>query len=279
MDELQRASAAIAAGNKGEAHQLLAQAIKADPNNVDAWLLLSQTAALPEQQKTFLKRVLIIDPDNQTAKSRLEVLETETREREAPEQLLEEPPQQDEPALPESPAPSEADVTVVSEAAAPWPGEEADTVVVQAPQVMLTDQPEGLVEQEMGAGLLEPDAVFSDPFEFDSQSDTADVPDWLIGEVAPAEVPWGEPEATEETELPPTDQPESLVEASAPLVESSPAPDSAETAPQAVAARPAKQEEPRKAAQQRRNTWLEWLAALAFLILFLLLVFFLVGGL
>ena len=42
MEELEKAAQAIAAGNHREAHLLLARVIKSHPDNVDAWLMLSQ---------------------------------------------------------------------------------------------------------------------------------------------------------------------------------------------------------------------------------------------
>jgi hypothetical protein len=189
MEQLAKAAAAIEAGNMSEAHVLLAQAIKANPNDVDAWLLLSQTAGSAEQKKTFLKRALIVDPDNETARQRLADLETMSGAAPAETAVEQAPPAEAASAEEEGPAvPADeavAEVPVVEEPPTPPSHNLADTVIVGAPEATLV-----LPTPTPAEVMAEPDATtpveaFVDPFDFDSQEEQ--VPGWLLGEVVAAE--------------------------------------------------------------------------------------------
>jgi hypothetical protein len=67
LHALQRAIAAIRAGDKTGGQRLLAEVIRNDPRNEAAWLWMSAALDSDEQRRTCLERVLAINPDNPTA--------------------------------------------------------------------------------------------------------------------------------------------------------------------------------------------------------------------
>lgn len=72
---LQKAIAAIKAGDPKFARELIAQIIKADRRNEQAWLWLTQTDISHEQKVKSLQNVLKTNPDNQVAKDGLAKLQ------------------------------------------------------------------------------------------------------------------------------------------------------------------------------------------------------------
>ncbi len=74
-DNLQRAIAAIKAGDKKTGQQLLAQVINADPQNEAAWLWMASALDDPQEKKECLQKVLQINPDNEMAKKALAAFE------------------------------------------------------------------------------------------------------------------------------------------------------------------------------------------------------------
>jgi len=64
---IQQAIAIVKAGNLPAARALLSKVVMQDPGNARAWYLLSQVVENNEQAIYCLKRVLIIQPDNQLA--------------------------------------------------------------------------------------------------------------------------------------------------------------------------------------------------------------------
>ncbi len=65
---------AIDAANRGEnnkALELLKQALTANPNDVDAWLVVAAVVEQPERKRQCLNRVLSLDPTNQIARDEL----------------------------------------------------------------------------------------------------------------------------------------------------------------------------------------------------------------
>lgn len=78
VDEtLQKGIRAARRGYKEPARQLLAQVLRADPDNEEAWLWLSRVADTPEQRADCLRHVLSINPDNRWAAEQLEALQAE----------------------------------------------------------------------------------------------------------------------------------------------------------------------------------------------------------
>jgi hypothetical protein len=65
---------AIDAANRGEndkALELCKQALAANPNDVDAWLVVAAVVEQPERKRQCLNRVLSLDPTNQIARDEL----------------------------------------------------------------------------------------------------------------------------------------------------------------------------------------------------------------
>jgi thioredoxin-like negative regulator of GroEL len=67
--KLQDAILLLKAGNKIQARQLLAEVLREDPAQAEAWIGLSFCVDTSEQRRDCLARALAINPDNQYAKS------------------------------------------------------------------------------------------------------------------------------------------------------------------------------------------------------------------
>ncbi len=65
---------AIRAGNKADARTFLDRALELDEYNEEAWLWLSSVVDTPEEQRTCLDNVLIINPRNEKARAGLKAL-------------------------------------------------------------------------------------------------------------------------------------------------------------------------------------------------------------
>src|SRR5579859_6898370 len=75
VDELvQKTIAAYKTGDVDHASELLARAIKLDPNNKRAWLWLSGVVATDAERLFCVKRILAIDPTNDIAQRGLAIL-------------------------------------------------------------------------------------------------------------------------------------------------------------------------------------------------------------
>jgi tetratricopeptide (TPR) repeat protein len=72
---LDQAQAALHAGQKSQAQALLAQALKANPREEQAWVLLEQCVDPLERKKYCLQQALLINPQNAQARQRLAELE------------------------------------------------------------------------------------------------------------------------------------------------------------------------------------------------------------
>ncbi len=75
MNELNQAQAALLSGDLTRARGHLALVIQQEPDNVLAWLMLSEVVHQPERQRECLQRVLALDPHNQTAQKRLAAID------------------------------------------------------------------------------------------------------------------------------------------------------------------------------------------------------------
>ncbi len=64
------------AGKTSEARALLEKAVEADSYNEQAWLWLSAVVETPEEQRTCLNNVLVINPDNENARQGLAMLKS-----------------------------------------------------------------------------------------------------------------------------------------------------------------------------------------------------------
>jgi hypothetical protein len=77
-DELEKATALVKTGRLKEARGSLLQFLRQNPSSEQAWLLMSYTVSDPAQQKDCLQRVLVINPENSVARSKLALLENPT---------------------------------------------------------------------------------------------------------------------------------------------------------------------------------------------------------
>lgn len=90
MPNLQEAIAAIKAGDKTTGKQLLTELIKANPQNENAWLWMTNVVTSDAERTKCLERVLQINPNNEAAKKALATI----RQRQAGQhpQKVETPP-------------------------------------------------------------------------------------------------------------------------------------------------------------------------------------------
>ena len=76
MINLQTAWEAIEKGDSVEAQSIVAQILRDDPNNAEAWMILSE-AVSGDRKELFLRKALQLDPDLEVARQRLAQLELE----------------------------------------------------------------------------------------------------------------------------------------------------------------------------------------------------------
>ncbi|MEM9774525.1 MAG: hypothetical protein AAF902_08100 [Chloroflexota bacterium] len=76
MINLQTAWEAIEKGDSVEAQSIVAQILRDDPNNAEAWMILSE-AVSGDRKELFLRKALQLDPDLDVARQRLAQLESE----------------------------------------------------------------------------------------------------------------------------------------------------------------------------------------------------------
>jgi len=69
QDKLPQGMAALKAGKKSEAEQILKEVVRQNPQNVDAWLWLGASVSTPNETLYCLERVLELEPDNQKARA------------------------------------------------------------------------------------------------------------------------------------------------------------------------------------------------------------------
>lgn len=105
MDKLENAIQNIKTGKKNEGLRQLVEIVKSEPKNEQAWLWLGMALPEPAQQADCLKRVLLINPENERAAAMLQKLESEGVEVNAPmppepEKEEVKKPAEPEPALP-----------------------------------------------------------------------------------------------------------------------------------------------------------------------------------
>jgi Tfp pilus assembly protein PilF len=83
---LDKAILAIQYGDRSSGARLLAQVLRADPQNVRAWLWMSEIADTETQRRECLQRAIALDPENRTARARLSQLDARASVRAAPHQ-------------------------------------------------------------------------------------------------------------------------------------------------------------------------------------------------
>jgi hypothetical protein len=77
-EKVQQAIVATRAGQKRAAQRLLTEVLKEDPENAQAWFLLSHLVDAKEKQVAYLGKTLALDPQHQKAKQRLARLKAES---------------------------------------------------------------------------------------------------------------------------------------------------------------------------------------------------------
>jgi cytochrome c-type biogenesis protein CcmH/NrfG len=75
---IELANAAADEGNKEKARECLLNAVKADPESVQAWNYLSYFAESRDEEIHALEKVLQLQPENQSAAERLQKVEGDT---------------------------------------------------------------------------------------------------------------------------------------------------------------------------------------------------------
>ena len=75
---LNKAMTAIKAGDMKTARKILLEVLDDDPENEDAWLLLTRTTKNRVEQHEYLEKVLTINPNNEPARKALSLLERKT---------------------------------------------------------------------------------------------------------------------------------------------------------------------------------------------------------
>lgn len=256
MEELEKAAQAIAAGNHREAHLLLARVIKSHPDNVDAWLMLSQTTASPEQQKTFLKRALLIDPNHPTAQARLAALEGEPTEVVSPPAAVPTP----EPEAAPEVAPPIHSPAGEEEATVPWnPLPVSDNLLDYEVQAQGETVPPWMAGEGEFIGSDAAPAMSSDNV---PTIPDAPVPDWLRSDL---EETWLEQSEREEQRPEVWKSEEIAATPTTPIEESN--------KKAAATAKPARSQQRAATAGSSRTGLLEWALALLFILLFLAVVY------
>jgi hypothetical protein len=71
QETIRQAIQAIQNGDKETGRRLLAQVLRADPTNVEAWLWMSDVVNSDEKKRDCLRQVLALDPQNQAAKRKM----------------------------------------------------------------------------------------------------------------------------------------------------------------------------------------------------------------
>ncbi len=102
-EKLQQAITAIKAGDKATAQRLLAEIIKAEPDNENAWLWMSSTLEHDENKKQCLQQVLKINPNHQLAQQGLAQLQQKPASQSGPIALPAEPERHATPPSPLAP--------------------------------------------------------------------------------------------------------------------------------------------------------------------------------
>jgi hypothetical protein len=90
-DKLQQAITAIKSGDKKTGQQLLAEVIKSDPGNENAWLWMSDVVEHDENRLYCLRQVLLINPNNQIAKKGLAILRDKKKDEDESSKTPEKP--------------------------------------------------------------------------------------------------------------------------------------------------------------------------------------------
>jgi cytochrome c-type biogenesis protein CcmH/NrfG len=167
-EKLQEAISAARSGQKTEAQQLLAEVLKDDPNETQAWFLLSNLVDSKQKKAAYLSKVLALEPDHEMAQTMLGRLQEEAEPVSGAETVVEPEIMLEEAADEAEPAP-----VVVS-------ANTADFLAQQRGDTL----PDWLIEEDGLDFVTEGEAVVSDESSADEAvSEEEAVPDWLQEEV------------------------------------------------------------------------------------------------
>lgn len=180
-EKLQQAITAARSGQSTEAQILLTQVLKENPEETQAWFLLSNLVDSEQKKLTYLGKVLALDPQHKMAKQMLARLQEGS----------------DELDLDSAVVATSADVsgeTVVQE----FDSELEKTRISTDPLDYLSQEkgdtvPDWLAEEE-GLPWEEPIVAETEPGAMLASPEERVVPDWLQEEVIP---PWSDEEAGE----------------------------------------------------------------------------------
>lgn len=160
--KLQQAIAAVRSGQKKEAQFLLTQVLKEDPDESQAWFLLSQIVDSEQKRLVYLRKTVDLNPDHELAAQRLAQLEgvepvaevslPEEAVEADPELAMETYPEAEEEVEPEGNEPEWGEPMAASDIAVPEVSEPFDTLtemlapvteepVVQMPSRQLAEEP------------------------------------------------------------------------------------------------------------------------------------------
>lgn len=106
-DKLQQGRTAARVGDTAEARRLFSEATQEDPTNAAAWLELAGVVEDLAEKKTYLDRVLALEPENASARVTLALLEKKTADGRSFDPAQDKPPTAD--AFPTNPAVDEAE--------------------------------------------------------------------------------------------------------------------------------------------------------------------------
>ncbi len=138
-DLLRQAIEAIKSGDKQRGREFIAEILKTDRGNEQAWLWLTQTDISHEQKIKSLQQVLRINPDNETAKEGLAKLQGPPK----PQSGLLKPRTSKTALTPAPPPPAPEPFSPAPESFSPPPSEQAQTV---------EPKPGGYVATNLGPG-------------------------------------------------------------------------------------------------------------------------------
>lgn len=185
MSQLEDAVAAAEAGDKNKAYVILAALLKTEPNNVDAWVALSEIVDDEKQKRTFLTRALTLKSDHARAASLLHQLDSPPTP-EVVADLSFEAESDDVDMAELEPAADEAEpVAEVESDPLPEVSEPAvqsapdDTVLMPAAEVAALRQQ---IEPEPTDTVVDARPISGNAEDFESQATGDTIPPWLMGE-------------------------------------------------------------------------------------------------
>lgn len=177
-EKLQQAISAARNGQKTEAQLLLTEVLQDDPNETQAWFLLSTLVDSKQKKAAYLGKVLTLEPNHEMAHAMLDRLQEEVEL--APEAEMEVEP---EGLFDESVVEAAAEFDEFAGEAEPTP------VVVSANTADFLAQekgdtlPDWLIEEDGLEFTAEQEPVLEAEDAEDKAADESEIPDWLQDEV------------------------------------------------------------------------------------------------